>query len=74
MCPKIALSHGLYGLGETNEAGEQLEDFCLEHQLALANTVFKQHLRRLYTWTCPDGNCSPYACSATFFYFGQPIS
>ena len=22
---------GLYGLGETNEAGEQLEDFCLEH-------------------------------------------
>jgi len=27
---------GLYGLGETNEAGEQLEDFCLEHELALA--------------------------------------
>jgi len=25
---------GLYGLGETNEAGGQLEDFCLEHQLA----------------------------------------
>jgi len=24
---------GLYGLGETNEAGEQLEDFCLEHEL-----------------------------------------
>ena len=34
---------GLYGLGETNEAGEQLEDFCLEHELALANTMFKQH-------------------------------
>jgi len=28
---------GLYGLGETNKAGEQLEDFCLEHQLALAD-------------------------------------
>jgi len=38
---------GLYGLGETNEAGEQLEDFCLEHELALANTMFKQHPRRL---------------------------
>ena len=44
----------LYGLGETNEAGEQLEDFCLEHELALANTMFKQHPRRLYTWTSSD--------------------
>ena len=25
---------GLYGLGETSEAGEYLEDFCLEHELA----------------------------------------
>ena len=47
---------GLYGLGETNEAGEQLEDFCLEHELPLANTMIKQHPRRLYTWTSADGN------------------
>jgi len=47
---------GLCGLGETNEAGEQLEDFCLEHEMALANTMFKRHPRRLYTWTSPDGN------------------
>ena len=47
---------GLYGLGETNKAGEQLEDFCLEHELALANTMFKQHPGRLYTWTSPDSN------------------
>jgi len=47
---------GLYGLGETNEAGEQLEDFCLEHQFALASTMFKQHPRRLYTWTSRGGN------------------
>ena len=47
---------GLYGLGETNKASGQLEDFCLEHELALANTMFKQHPRRLYTWTSPDGN------------------
>ena len=39
---------GLYGLGEMHEAGEQLEDFCLEHEMALANTMFKQHPRRLY--------------------------
>jgi len=31
---------GLYGLGETNEAGEQLEDFCLEHELALVNAQY----------------------------------
>ena len=47
---------GLYGLEETNEASEQLEDFYLEHEMALANTMFKQHPRRLYTWTSPDGN------------------
>jgi len=40
---------GMYDLGETNEAGEQLEDFCLEHELALANTMFKLHPMRLYT-------------------------
>jgi len=32
---------GLYGLGETNEASEQLEDVCLEHELALADSMFK---------------------------------
>jgi len=27
----VSSAVGLYDLGETNEAGEQLEDFCLEH-------------------------------------------
>ena len=62
---------GLYGLGETNEACEQLEDFCLEHELALANTMFKQHPRRLYSWTCPGGNTwnqtTSHCCSASSF-------
>jgi len=39
----------LYGLGETNEASEQLEEFCLEHEMALANTMFKQYPSWLYT-------------------------
>jgi len=47
---------GLYGLGETNEAGEQLEDLCSEHQLALANATFKEHPKQQYTWTSHDGN------------------
>ena len=45
---------GLYALGETNEASEQLEDFYLEHKMALSNTMFNQHPRQLYTWTSPD--------------------
>ena len=52
----MSFAVGVYGLGGTNEAGEQLEDFCFKHKLALANTMFKQHPRRLYTWTSRDGN------------------
>jgi len=42
----VSSAVGLYGLGETNEGGDQLEDFCLEYELALANTMFKQHPRQ----------------------------
>jgi len=36
---------GLYGLGETNEAGEQLEEFCFEHEMALANTICSNNIQ-----------------------------
>ena len=29
--------------------------FCQENALDIANTLFQQHKRRLYTWTSPDG-------------------
>ena len=29
--------------------------FCQENALIIANTLFQQHKRRLYTWTSPDG-------------------
>ena len=32
-----------------------LIEFCQENALAIANTLFQQHKRRLYTWTSPDG-------------------
>ena len=38
-----------------NEAGQRLTDFCQENALVIANTLFQQHKRRLYTWTSPDG-------------------
>jgi hypothetical protein len=44
-----------YGLGNRNEAGERLLEFCTENALFLANTYFEQPEQRLYTWTSPDG-------------------
>ena len=46
---------GKFGLGVQNEAGQKLIDFCQETALVIANTLFQQHRRRLYTWTSPDG-------------------
>ena len=42
---------GKYGLGMQNEAGQRLIEFCQENALVIANTLFQQHKRRLYTWT-----------------------
>ena len=42
-------------LGIQNEAGQRLIEFCQENTLVMANTLFQQHKRRLYTWTLPDG-------------------
>ena len=44
-----------FGLGIQNEAQQMLIEFCQENALVIANTVFQQHKRRLYTWTSPDG-------------------
>ena len=44
-----------FGLGMQNKAGQRLIEFCQENALVIANTLFQQHKRRLYTWTSPDG-------------------
>ena len=46
---------GKLGLRVQNEAGQRLIEFCQENSLVIANTLFQQHKRRLYTWTSPDG-------------------
>ena len=38
-----------FGLGIRNEAGQRLIEFCQENAL-VANTLFQQHKKRLYTW------------------------
>ena len=45
----------MLGLGVQNEAGQRLIEFCQENALVIANTLFQQHKRILYTWTSPDG-------------------
>jgi len=42
---------GKFGLGVQNEAGQRLTEFCQENALVIANTLFQQHKRRLYTGT-----------------------
>ena len=37
------------------EAGQRRIELCQENALVIANTLFQQHKRRLYTWTSPDG-------------------
>ena len=46
---------GKFGLGMQNEAGQRLIEFCQENAPVIANTLFQQHKRRLYTWTSPVG-------------------
>ena len=48
---------GKFGLGVQNEAGQRLIEFRQQNgsTLVIANTLFQQHKRRLYTWTSPDG-------------------
>ena len=44
-----------FGLGVQNKAGQRLIEFSQKNSLVIANTLFQQHKRRLYTWTSPHG-------------------
>ena len=46
---------GKFGLGVQNEEQQRLTEFCQQNILVIANTLFQQHNRRLYTWISPDG-------------------
>ena len=45
---------GKFELGVQNEAEQRLTEFCQEIKLVIANNLFQQHKRRLYTRTSPD--------------------
>ena len=40
---------GKFGLGVPNESGQRLTVFCQENALVIANILFQQHKKRLYT-------------------------
>ena len=46
---------GKFGFGVQNEAGQKVTEFGQENTLVIANTLFQQHKRGLYTWTSPGG-------------------
>lgn len=48
-----AATVGPFGIGERNERGECLIEWCKEHKMAVMNTWFKNHPRRCWTWKSP---------------------
>ena len=54
-CQEISGAMGKFGLGVQDETRQRLTEFCQENTLVIANTLFQQHKRRLYTWISLDG-------------------
>ena len=46
---------GTRGLGERNERGERLVEFCISNNLIVCNSWFEQKENSKYTWLAPDG-------------------
>ena len=44
---------GPFGLGERNERGDRFVEWCAENKQMIANTWFRHHPRRLWTWKSP---------------------
>lgn len=46
---------GKYGLGTSNERGNNLLQFCSINNLVITNTIFRHKNKRRATWLSPDG-------------------
>lgn len=47
---------GKYGIGNRNDRGSRLIQFAIENNMAISNSMFEVHKRRLWTWRSPDGH------------------
>ena len=45
---------GKFDLGVQNEAGQRLTECCQENAPVIADSLYQQPKRRLYTWMSPD--------------------
>ena len=63
---------GKFGLGVLNEAGQRLIEFCQENTLVIANTLFPQHKRRLYTNAPNPVECREAPPTSSFPDFSEP--
>ena len=56
-CDNTSLEHimGRHGVGEANDNGERLQDFCAFNRLVIGGTVFPHKKIHKTTWTSPDG-------------------
>ena len=48
---------GPFGLGERNDRGGKLVEWCKANRYTIGNTWFHQHRRNLYTWISPGDRC-----------------
>ena len=44
---------GPFGLGDRNESGDRLAEWCISNRQVVTNTWFRNHPRRLHTWISP---------------------
>ena len=65
---KISRIAAKFGLGLQNEAGQRLTEFCQENMLIIADALFQQHKRGLYTWTSSD---SQYENQSDYIFCSQ---
>ena len=47
---------GPWGIGEANERGEELIEWCKANDFMISNTWFQNHPRRQWTWKSPGDN------------------
>ena len=47
---------GKHGMGERNDNGTRLVEFCSENGMVITGTIFQHKNIHKYTWTSPDSN------------------
>lgn len=49
---------GHHGIGDMNNNGQRLVEFCAENDMVVSGTLFQHKTIHRCTWTSPDGNAA----------------